>query len=83
MKYTCLFKNLDELNIGDFDDEVLEQYKDVSVDDNNMVYRRLPDGNAYVESMYSFKTELAQKQIELFMDELSNRIADKVIEKLK
>lgn len=31
MKYACLFKNLDELNVSDFDDEVLEEYGTLSI----------------------------------------------------
>lgn len=83
MKYIYLFKRIDELTVDDFDDEILEQYKDVSIDGNNMIHRRLPDGNTYTESIDSFKAELVQKQMELFMNDLSDRVADKVIEKLR
>lgn len=88
MKYACLFKNLDELNVSDFDDEVLEPYGTLSilevsedVKDAIVSYKR--DGEEVISTIGELKKEWREKQMELVLGDLSDRIADKVIEKLK
>lgn len=87
MKYACLFKNLDELDVGDFDDEVLKPYGTLSilevsedVTDAIVSYKR--DGEEVTSTIGELKKEWREKQMELVLGDLSDRIADKVIEKL-
>lgn len=88
MKYACLFKNLDELNVSDFDDEVLEPYGTLSilevsedVKDAMVSYKR--NGEEKISTIRELKKEWREKQMELVLGDLSDRVADKVVEKLK
>lgn len=89
MKYTCLFKSLGELDIDDFDDEVLEEYGSLSVlelsEDGKdaMVSYKKPNCEKVISTIGELKKEWREKQMELVLGDLSDRIADKVIEKLE
>lgn len=89
MKYACLFKSLDELNVSDFDDEVLEEYGTLSIlevsEDGKdaMVSYKKPNYEKVISTIGELKKEWREKQMELVLGDLSDRIADKVIEKLE
>ena len=89
MKYSCLFKSLDELNVGDFDDEVLEEYGTLSVlevsEDGKdaMVSYKKPNFEEVISTIGELKKEWREKQMELVLGDLSDRIADRVVERLK
>lgn len=78
MKYTILTKKIDELDISDFDEEVLDQYKNFSVTPESVSYT--VDGKKVMGTKESLLQDMCNKQIELIFDSFAERVAKKMHE---
>lgn len=78
MKYAVLTKKLDELNVGDFDEEVLNQYENLTLRKEGLSYT--VDGQEIITTIDNLIQDMCNKQIELIFDAFAERVAQKMHE---
>lgn len=76
MKYTVLTKKIDELDISDFDEEVLNQYENLTLRKEGLLY--IVDGKEVIITTDSLIKDMYNKQIELIFDAFAERVAKKM-----
>lgn len=78
MKYAVLTKRIDELDGSDFDEEVLNQYGNLTLRKEGLSYT--VDGQEVITTTDSLLQDMCEKQIELIFDDFAERVAEKIHE---
>lgn len=72
MKYTVFYKKFDELNGDDFDEEVVNQYENITLTDAG--FSCTVNGQEVITTIDNIIQDMREKQIELIFDAFAERI---------
>ena len=81
MKYTGFYKKFDELNGDDFDEEVVNQYENITLTD--VGFSCTVNGQEVITTIDNIIQDMCEKQIELVFDAFAKRVAKKMHEVLQ